>query len=79
MPMPVELDLRLEDGTTRHLSLPVEIWYGGNQYAVVVPGSKHVVGATIDARNQYPDVRRENNSWLAPAAATNTGRKSGAQ
>jgi hypothetical protein len=79
MPMPVELDLRLEDGTTRHLSLPVEIWYGGNQYAVVVPGPKRVVGAAIDARNQYPDVRRENNSWLAPAAATNTGRKSGAQ
>ncbi|HEX6433539.1 MAG TPA: M1 family metallopeptidase, partial [Gemmatimonadales bacterium] len=30
MPMPVELDLRLEDGTTQHLSLPVEIWYGGS-------------------------------------------------
>ena len=68
MPMPVELDLRLEDGTTRHLSLPVEIWYGGSQYVLLVPGPKRVVGATIDARNQYPDVRRENNSWLAPAA-----------
>jgi aminopeptidase N len=66
MPMPVELDLRMEDGTAQHLRLPVEIWYGGNRYAVLVPGPKRVVGATIDARNQYPDVRRENNSWLAP-------------
>jgi hypothetical protein len=62
--MPVELDLRMEDGTARHLSLPVEIWYGGPRYMVVVPGPKRVVGATIDARNLYPDVRRENNSWM---------------
>ena len=77
LPMPVELELRLEDGTTRHLSLPVEIWYGGNRYTLVVPGPQRVVGATIDARNQYPDVRRENNSWLAPATAGTTGRPSG--
>jgi hypothetical protein len=68
MPMPVELDLRMEDGTARHLSLPVEIWYGGSRYSLVVPGPKRVVGAAIDARNFYPDVRRENNSWLAPAS-----------
>ena len=74
MPMPVELDLRLEDGTTRHLSLPVEIWYGGSQYALIVPGPKRVVGATIDARNRYPDVRRENNSWMASATGGTTGR-----
>ncbi len=80
MPMPVELDLRLEDGSTRHLSLPVEIWYGGNHYTVLVPGPKRVVGATIDARNQYPDTRRENNSWLAPAAATSpAGSPTGSQ
>ena len=77
MPMPVELDLRMEDGTAQHLSLPVEIWYGGNQYTVLVPGPKKVVGATIDARNHYPDVRRENNSWLAPA--TDTGSTSRSQ
>ena len=79
MPMPVELDLRLEDGTTRRLSLPVEIWYGGNRYAVTVPGPQRVVGATIDARNQYPDVRREDNSWLAPGAVGPTDRPVGTQ
>ncbi|HYF38693.1 MAG TPA: M1 family metallopeptidase [Gemmatimonadales bacterium] len=79
MPMPVELDLRLEDGSTRHLNLPVEIWYGGSRYAVSVPGPKRVVGATIDARNHYPDVRRENNSWLAPAAMPKTGGSAGTE
>jgi hypothetical protein len=64
MPMPVELDLRFEDGTAQHLSLPVEIWYRGSDYVLTVPGPKRVVGAAIDARNQLPDVHRENNSWL---------------
>ena len=76
LPMPVELDLRMEDGTAQHLSLPVEIWFGGNQYTVLVPGPKKVVGATIDARNFYPDVRRENNSWLAPATGTGAANRS---
>jgi hypothetical protein len=80
MPMPVELDLRMEDGTARHLSLPVEIWYSGDQYTVRVEGPKRVVGATIDARNFYPDVRRENNSWMAkPSGTSGTGGKSGAR
>ena len=69
MPMPVELDLRMDDGSAQHLTLPVEIWYGGHQYTVLVPGPKRVVAATIDARNVYPDVRRDNNSWMAPNAS----------
>jgi hypothetical protein len=70
MPMPVELDLVMQDGTTQHLSLPVEIWYGGSRYTALVPGPKKVVGVTIDTRHSYPDVRRENNSWNAPTAST---------
>jgi hypothetical protein len=67
MPMPVELDLRFEDGTAQHLRLPVEIWYGGSQYTLLVPGPRRVVGASIDGRNLYPDVRRENNAWTPPS------------
>jgi hypothetical protein len=64
MPMPVELDLVMDDRSTQHISLPVEIWYGGNTYTLLVPGKK-VVSATIDVRHWFPDVRRENNSWNA--------------
>jgi aminopeptidase N len=70
MPMPVELDLRMEGGASQHLSLPVEIWYADSQYTLQVPGPKRVVGAAIDSRNFYPDVRRENNAWMAPAETT---------
>ena len=77
MPMPVELDLRMEGGASQHLSLPVEIWYAGSQYILQVPGPKRVVGAAIDTRNFYPDVRRENNAWMAPAESTSSSGASG--
>ena len=74
MPMPVELDLRMEGGASQHLSLPVEIWYAGSQYTLQVPGPKRVVGAAIDTRNFYPDVRRENNAWMEPAGGQSSQR-----
>ena len=66
MPMPVELDLRMNDGTTQHLSLPVEVWSGGPRYTAIVPGPKTVVGVTVDPKSWYPDVQRQNNRWDAP-------------
>ena len=69
MPMPVELELVMDDGSTRHIKLPVEVWYGGNRYNMLVPEPRKVVKATIDPRRVYPDVRRENNSWSPPPPA----------
>ncbi|HEU4525022.1 MAG TPA: hypothetical protein VFR62_08365 [Gemmatimonadales bacterium] len=66
--MPVELALQMADGSTRRLTLPVEIWFGGATYTAVVPGPAQVHSATVDPDSKYPDVRRENNRW--PVAAT---------
>jgi hypothetical protein len=75
MPMPVELQVVMEDGTTRQLKLPVEIWYGGDRYNLLVPDGKKVVKVTIDPRSIYPDVRRENNVWEGETGRTGmTGR-----
>jgi len=63
MPMPVELELVMDDGSTRQVSLPVEIWYGGDRYDLLLPEGRKVIKATIDPRSIYPDVRRENNVW----------------
>ena len=38
IPMPVDLALLMDDGSTQRLTLPVEIWYGGNRYTAIVPG-----------------------------------------
>ena len=73
MPMPVELELVMDDGTTKQVSLPVEVWYGGDHYHVLVPEPKKVVRVTIDPKKHYPDVRRENNVWSAPGSGVTTG------
>jgi hypothetical protein len=74
MPMPVELELVMDDGTTKQMSLPVEVWYGGSHYNVLVPEAKKVVRVTIDPKRLYPDVRRENNVWSArPLSANSPG------
>ncbi len=73
MPMPVELELVMDDGTTKQMSLPVEVWYGGTHYNVLVPEAKKVVRVTIDPKKLYPDVRRENNVWSAPGSGVTTG------
>jgi hypothetical protein len=69
MPMPVELELVMDDGSKERLVLPVEVWYGGRDYTALVPGPKKVVGVTIDPKNYYPDIRRENNRWAAARTA----------
>jgi aminopeptidase N len=67
MPMPVELELTVDDGSTVPLKLPVEVWYGGSSYVATVPGQRKVVRVVIDPKNFYPDIRRENNRWSAAA------------
>jgi hypothetical protein len=63
MPMPVELQLTLDDGSTRRISLPVEIWFQGNRHVAVIPGPRKVNSVTIDPDGWYPDVKRDNNKW----------------
>src|SRR5215203_2143606 len=77
MPMPVELELVMDDGSVRQMSLPVEVWFGGSRYNVLVPEAKKVVKVTIDPKKLYPDVRRENNVWEAGKAGM-TGTTGGA-
>jgi hypothetical protein len=63
IPMPVELDLLMDDGSTQRLVLPVEIWFGGATYTAVLSGPRKVNAVTLDPEAKYPDVRRENNRW----------------
>jgi hypothetical protein len=60
--------LLLDDGTTRRLKLPVEIWFGGHTYTALVPGPRKVNSVILDPDGVYPDVNRPDNRWpRAPA------------
>jgi Peptidase family M1 domain len=65
MPMPVELALTMDDGTTQRLHLPVEIWGLRDTYVALVPGPKKVTSVVVDPDGWYPDVDRSNNRWPA--------------
>jgi hypothetical protein len=72
IPMPVDLALLMDDGSTQRLTLPVEIWFGGDRYTAIVPGPKKVNAVTVDPESRYPDVRRENNRWPAEISRSET-------
>jgi hypothetical protein len=72
IPMPVDLELLLDDGSTQRLSFPVEIWFGGATYTAIVPGPKKVNSVTVDPESRYPDVHRENNRWPAGITQSET-------
>jgi len=67
MPMPVELSLLMDDGSTQRLTLPVEIWALGDRYTALIGGPRKVNSVVIDPDGAYPDIDRRNNRWPAGA------------
>lgn len=63
MPIPVVMDLLMDDGSTRRVKLPVEIWYYGDGYVASIPGPARVASVKLDPDKAFPEVRRDNNSW----------------
>ena len=79
MPMPVELALTMDDGSTQRVRLPVEIWGLRNTYTALIAGPRKVNGVAVDPDGWYPDVDRTNNRWPAtPAAGAPTPSGTGA-
>jgi hypothetical protein len=60
MVMPVDLTLYFDGAPPETRRLPVEIWYGGNTFTLVVP-ERRVVGVAVDPGQVFPDVNRTNN------------------
>ena len=63
MPIPVVMDLLMDDGFTKRVKLPVEIWYNGDSYVATSPGPTRVTSVRIDPDKAFPEVRRDNNTW----------------
>src|SRR6266581_1284486 len=68
LPMPVDLRLTYATGATEDVRLPVEIWDLGNRYTYLRKVPADVVRVEIDPAQNFPDVRRGNNTWQRPAS-----------
>ncbi len=63
IPFPVELRLKLADGTTQDVHLPVAIWYLGDQYVATIPVRSPLAGARLWPDGTVPDFNSSNDTW----------------
>jgi hypothetical protein len=66
--MPVIMDLLMDDGFTRRVMLPVEIWIPGNLYVATIPGPNKVTSVKLNPDKDLPDMGGNNDNW--PRAPT---------
>ncbi len=65
MPMPVELELTMENGDTMRHNLPVEIWKRNVSWTFKVPSTMALKKVVIDPDKVLPDVNESNNTWTS--------------
>ncbi|MGH7627501.1 MAG: hypothetical protein ACREOJ_19545 [Gemmatimonadaceae bacterium] len=63
IPFPVELRLKLGDGSTQDARLPALIWKDGDRYVAAIPVRGAVVGARLWPDPTVPDWNDANDAW----------------
>ncbi|MGH7658247.1 MAG: M1 family metallopeptidase, partial [Gemmatimonadales bacterium] len=61
--MPAPVEVVYADGTREEYNLPVEIWYLGDRYELLLSGNREVTEVILDPEKLLPDVDRANNQW----------------
>ncbi len=69
---PVTLRLKLSDGSTQDVSLPVDIWARGREFAATVAVRESVVGARLWTDPFVPDWDPSNDTWGTPPPGAGT-------
>jgi hypothetical protein len=71
IPFPIIMRLRLADGTTQDVTIPVEIWNSNQRVTAEVPVRSNVIGVRLWPDGTVPDWNDSNDGWgNAPAADT---------
>jgi hypothetical protein len=73
IPFPVEMRLKLADGTTQDVHLPVDIWYLGDVYTATIPVRAKLAGARLWPDGTVPDFNSSNDTWGAAPPADKPG------
>jgi aminopeptidase N len=76
VPFPVTMRLKLNDGTTQDVRLPVQIWAHSDRYTATIPVLRPVVGVRLWPDASVPDWNSSNDTIgdapPAPASAPST-------
>ena len=63
MPMPVTIEIKEANGTSKRVELPVEIWQRGSTWSFKYPSTSAIESVVIDPDGKLPDVNAKNNQW----------------
>ncbi|RFS13676.1 M1 family metallopeptidase [Emticicia sp. C21] len=63
MPMPVIVEIKEANGTTKRVDLPVEVWQRGSSWSFKYPSTSAIESVVVDPDNKLPDVNAKNNIW----------------
>jgi aminopeptidase N len=62
MAMPFTVEVKLKDGTTQRVKLPVETWLQDKAITFTIPTTTEAESVTVDPDNALPDMNRANNT-----------------
>ena len=66
--MPVQIGVTYDDGSTQLVKLPADIWRNNEKsFTYGFFSDKALSQVVLDPNEVFADIRRENNSWKAPA------------
>ncbi len=63
MPMPVTVEIKESNGTTKRVELPVEIWQRGSTWSFKHPSTSAIESVIIDPDGKLPEINTKNNLW----------------
>ncbi len=67
--MPVKMEITLQDGSRKSVSLPVQLWHRGNRWTLKYESAQKLKKVVIDPDLEFPDVKPDNNIWRADTPA----------
>lgn len=70
MPMPVFLEIKYKDGTTKDITVPVDVWRRNTEWTLKADTNKEIESVTIDPKGDLPDVNPANNTYKIGTAKT---------
>lgn len=63
IPFPVEMRLKLSDGSTQDVKLPVDVWFLGDRYTATIPVRSSLAGVRLWPDGTVPDFNSSNDTW----------------
>ncbi len=63
MVMPVVVKITEQNGNSKELKLPVEVWQRGDEWTFKYNSTTPITSIVLDPHDELPDVNRKNNTW----------------